>query len=86
MVDVTRQKSLLMKHRKWHLGLSIPTFPLNTDGIDPQAKNVLIEDSFIQSFDDSVAVKPCHGGYRNCQCAENILVRNMRTSFGVGMS
>ncbi len=86
MVNTERQKSLLMSHGKWHLDLSVPIFPLNTDGIDPQATNVLIEDSFIQSFDDSVAVKPCHSGMRYCQCAENIMVRNMKTRFGVGMT
>ena len=40
------------------LGLRIPTFPLNTDGIDPAGTNILIERVNITNFDDAVAVKP----------------------------
>ena len=40
--------------------VTVPTFPLNTDGIDPAGKNVLIERVKITNFDDAVAVKPSH--------------------------
>lgn len=40
--------------------LSWPTFPLNTDGIDPYGSNVLIENVNFTNFDDAVAVKPSH--------------------------
>ena len=39
-------------------GIEIPTFPLNTDGIDPSGKNILIERVNITNFDDAVAIKP----------------------------
>lgn len=39
---------------------TVPTFPLNTDGIDPSGTNVLIERVNITNFDDAVAVKPAH--------------------------
>ena len=41
-------------------GLTLPIFPLNTDGIDPRGSNVLIERVNITNFDDAVAVKPSY--------------------------
>jgi polygalacturonase len=41
----------------------MPTFPLNTDGIDPSGTNVIIRNINITNYDDAVAVKPCNGGY-----------------------
>lgn len=35
----------------------LPIFPLNTDGIDPSGINITIEDSYIENYDDAVAVK-----------------------------
>ena len=35
----------------------LPTYALNTDGIDPAGKNVLIERVNITNYDDAVAVK-----------------------------
>ena len=35
----------------------LPVFPLNTDGIDPSGTNITIEDSYIENYDDAVAVK-----------------------------
>lgn len=43
-----------------HWDITVPTYPLNTDGIDPAAKNVLIERVKITNHDDAVAVKPSH--------------------------
>jgi hypothetical protein len=40
--------------------LSMPTMPLNTDGIDPYGSNVTIRNVNITNFDDAVAVKPMH--------------------------
>ena len=39
-------------------GKTLPSFPLNTDGIDPSGKNALIERVNITNYDDAVAVKP----------------------------
>ena len=36
----------------------MPTFPLNTDGFNPQGKNAVIERLNITTYDDAVAVKP----------------------------
>jgi polygalacturonase len=41
-------------------GVSIPTYPLNTDGIDPSGTNIIIRNMTITSHDDAVAVKPAH--------------------------
>jgi polygalacturonase len=41
--------------------ISIPTFPLNTDGIDVAGSNILIERVNITNFDDAVAIKPLSG-------------------------
>lgn len=38
----------------------VPLFPLNTDGIDPNGKNITITNVYIENFDDAVAVKPGH--------------------------
>jgi pectate lyase len=35
----------------------LPTFPLNTDGIDISGKNIYFRNLTIQNFDDAVAVK-----------------------------
>lgn len=54
----------------------IPIFPLNTDGIDPSATNVIIRNSNITCFDDAIAIKPCHGNYHYCKCASNITIHD----------
>ena len=66
--------------------LGIPTFPLNTDGIDPSGKNVLIENVTITNFDDAVAVKPSSGGDPFTNCSQNMTIRNAHVNFGVGMT
>lgn len=66
--------------------LGIPTFPLNTDGIDPSGKNVLIENVTITNYDDAVAVKPSSGGDPFTNCSQNMTIRNALVSFGVGMT
>ena len=47
----------------------LPTFPLNTDGIDPSGANVHIRNVKITNFDDAVAVKPSNGGNKIATCA-----------------
>ena len=41
--------------------LTLPSFPLNTDGIDFHGKNILVERVKITNFDDAVVVKPARG-------------------------
>eukprot|EP01098_Paradermamoeba_levis_P006122 TRINITY_DN2541_c0_g1_i1.p1 TRINITY_DN2541_c0_g1~~TRINITY_DN2541_c0_g1_i1.p1 ORF type:complete len:556 (+),score=189.58 TRINITY_DN2541_c0_g1_i1:98-1669(+) len=78
--ETSKEKLLLL------LGGLIPTFPLNTDGIDPAGSNVLIEDVIIQNFDDAVAVKPLNSRAKSAACSQNILVRNATVIYGVGMT
>lgn len=62
---------------------------LNTDGIDPLGQNIWIHDCIIQNADDSVAVKPSHGGREASKigdCTQNITVENMiLTGFGASV-
>ena len=66
--------------------IPVPTFPLNTDGIDPSASDVLIENVTITNYDDAVAVKPGHNDKKISKCAENMVIRNCTVNFGVGMT
>lgn len=61
-VDVFEQKKLATFLGIFDNELNIPTFPLNTDGIDPSGTNVHIRNVKITSFDDAVAVKPANKG------------------------
>ncbi len=62
---------------------------LNTDGIDPTGENIWVHDCIIQNADDSVAVKPSHGGRgpsRIGDCTRNVTVENMiLTGFGASI-
>jgi len=66
--------------------LTLPTFPLNTDGIDPSGTNITIERVNITNFDDAVAVKPGSKRGQIATCAENIIVRDCVVNYGVGMT
>jgi polygalacturonase len=77
-VDVTDDESFL----DW-----LPTFPLNTDGIDVRGRDIVFRNLTIQNFDDAVAVKPTRtfrDVYSNC--TENLLIENCNVKYGVGMS
>lgn len=39
-------------------GITLPTYALNTDGLDPLGKNAIIERLNITNYDDAVAIKP----------------------------
>ena len=75
-----------MQYGEFDMKLGIPTFPLNTDGIDPSGSNILIRNVNITSYDDSIAVKPANKGNKIAKCAENILAENLITYMGVGMT
>lgn len=65
--------------------MRLPTFPLNTDGIDLYGRNVLIERVKITNFDDGVVVKPsCMDN--KFDCSENIVVRDSEFWYTVGFS
>ena len=42
------------------LSIEMPIFPLNTDGIDPAARNATFRRIKITNFDDSIVPKPCN--------------------------
>jgi hypothetical protein len=56
-----------------------PTFPLNTDGIDPSGKNILVENVVIENFDDAIAVKPLDGTKIH-HCTEDVIFRNSKVT------
>lgn len=62
-VDVYSQKKLAQTLGHYDYKLDIPTFPLNTDGIDPSGRNIYMKNLTITNFDDAVAVKPANRGY-----------------------
>ena len=57
-------------------------FPFNTDGIDVSGRDIYIGNSYIENYDDLVAIKPLSGS----RCTENVLVENIRSKHGVGLS
>ena len=59
-------------------------FPLNTDGIDPSGRNILIQNITCENYDDVVAVKP--GKLLTDGCTQNVTVDNAKVILGVGMS
>eukprot|EP00128_Syssomonas_multiformis_P004328 Colp12_sorted_trinity150504_noHs@1101 len=83
-VDVFKQKSLLEK--AGHLLDMLPTFPLNTDGIDPAGSNIFIKNVTIRNYDDAVAVKPIGNDGTKAKCSENITVVDSTVYLGVGMT
>lgn len=69
-VNTTAQFNLF---KKFSLEGILPTFPLNTDGIDPSGNNFKIYNLTVQNFDDVVVPKPSHIG-SFCNCTEDIIV------------
>jgi len=85
ITNVTDQKYILSN--TGHLSEEgIPTFPLNTDGIDARGTNYLIENVFLENFDDAVAIKPGKQGGKYGNCSENMIIRNSVVVFSVGMA
>jgi len=70
----------------WDYSINYPTFPLNTDGIDPAGTNIHIHNVKITNFDDAVAVEPGRKTNQIAECTETVLVENSTVVFGLGMS
>lgn len=86
-VDIMGQLNLdKLLGNNFGLDIKIPTFPLNTDGIDPAGSNILIERVNITNYDDAVAIKPCSKSFIKSTCSENIIVRDCITYASLGMS
>ena len=84
-VDVFRQKKML-NDAGFIDSKGIPTFPLNTDGIDPSASDVHIYNGSITNFDDAVAFKPCRVGNAKCRSCASGLVEDLKVTYSVGMT
>lgn len=74
MTDVEQQKMLARKHGHFNEKLGLITFPLNTDGFDIRGINVLVENVYVENFDDAVVPKPMNTGHYFGNCTENIWV------------
>lgn len=71
---------------KNHQGhLELPIFPLNTDGIDANGRNVTFRRVKVTNFDDAIVAKPANKGYNNT-CTRDVLIEDCEVVFGVGMS
>jgi hypothetical protein len=71
-VNTTAQLGILK--RNYLIG-TVPMFPLNTDGIDPQGRNFHIFNISCQNYDDVVVPKPAHRGDGNlANCTEDMLI------------
>lgn len=67
-------------------GITLPMYALNTDGIDPAGRNILIERINITNYDDAVAIKNSNSENKHANCTENVIVRDCTINFGVGMT
>ena len=61
-------------------------YALNTDGIDPNGSNILIERVNITSYDDAIAIKGIVAGKDKVNCTENVMVRNVNVYWSTGLT
>ena len=64
----------------------IPTFPLNTDGIDVSGYNITVRHCSVLNYDDSVCLKPLNQGALRSTCTEQVLFEDIDITLGVGAS
>ena len=65
--------------------LELPIFPLNTDGIDANGRNITFRRVKITNFDDAIVAKPGNKA-KHIPCTQDVLVEDCEVIFGVGMS
>jgi len=82
--DVQGQREMLGGAGAWDAAANLPTFPLNTDGIDIAGRNVWVHDVEITNWDDALCVKP--GRLLGWGCSQNHTYENAVIHFGVGAS
>ena len=90
-VDVEDQAALLnslglMTDGSDGLPIGIPTFPLNTDGIDVSGVNITVQHCRILNYDDSVCLKPNNQNDAPRTCTEDVLFEDIDITLGVGAS
>lgn len=91
-MSLLNQLNLTVRYVTIHVNLTgdnitIPTFPLNTDGIDISGRYIYLTNLNITNYDDAVAVKPSRSSpdyYSNC--TQDVLIENSYVKYGVGMS
>lgn len=76
-------QATINKNHNGHIEL--PIFPLNTDGIDIDGRNVTLRRIKITNFDDAIVAKPGKSN-RLIPCTQDILIEDVDVVFGVGMS
>eukprot|EP00388_Colpodella_angusta_P046840 GDKK01070775.1.p1 GENE.GDKK01070775.1~~GDKK01070775.1.p1 ORF type:complete len:281 (-),score=35.23 GDKK01070775.1:224-1066(-) len=64
----------------------IPTFPLNTDGIDIAGVDVVVRHCNVENFDDALCVKPLTQKSVHGPCSRNQYWYNNSIQWGVGAS
>jgi hypothetical protein len=65
--------------------LDLPTFPLNTDGIDVRGMWIVVTQCHVENFDDSLCVKPMtRSASFLTSCSENIYIAHSTIHLGVG--
>ena len=87
-VNVTSQRDLLKSAGLFGKGdrVGLPTFPLNTDGIDPKASNVHIYNGVVENYDDGIVFKPCRKTSTYCKQCSGGYVHDLKVIFSVGLS
>jgi len=85
-VDVFRQKKLLESAGFFDFEHSLPTFPLNTDGIDPKGSDIHIYNGKVTNFDDGIVFKPCRTTSTKCRTCSSGYVHDIEVVYSVGMS
>lgn len=68
-----------------HEAVDMPTFPLNTDGIDIRGNTIVVRHCTVLNFDDSYCPKPL-GMNGPFGCTNNILIQDSTQILGVGNS
>ena len=84
-VSVDDQKSLLRQGGRLTDG-GLPTFPLNTDGIDVRGHNITVRRCHVENFDDSLCAKPMNQGGNLTQCTTDLVFEDSTITNGVGAS
>lgn len=68
------------------LSIPLPTFPINTDGIDFHGKNGVFKRVKISNFDDTIVAKPGYRGDYQSNCTEDLWIEDCDITWGVGMT
>lgn len=75
-----------MNDDEYDFSLSLPVFPLNTDGFDTRGRDIVIRRVNMTVFDDAVAVKPSYQNGLYATCTENVLVEDCQITNSVGLT